>query len=68
VRASERFLQETFLPEYEAMSKTLQNHLTEVAQRVVAEVLHSDRSVPAVVESEPQQLEAFASAQPVTGK
>lgn len=67
VKASERFLRETFLPEYDAMSKTLQQHLTEVTQRVVAEVLHADRSAPTVVDSEPRQLEASVSP-PVAGK
>lgn len=58
VRAPERFLKETFLPEYDAMVKTLREHLTEVTERVVAAVLSSDRSEP-TVEDEPRQL-AFA--------
>jgi hypothetical protein len=58
VRAPERFLKETFLPEYDAMVKTLREHLTEVTERVVAAVLSSDRSEP-TVEEEPRQL-AFA--------
>ncbi|MFP2925088.1 hypothetical protein ACLESO_07700 [Pyxidicoccus sp. 3LG] len=59
LRASERFLRETFLPEYDAMSKTLHEHLTEVTDRVVSEVLNADRSEPAVVDAEPRQLQAF---------
>lgn len=35
IQASERFLKETFLPEYGAMAETLRQHLTEVAERVV---------------------------------
>jgi hypothetical protein len=60
VKASERFLQETFLPEYDAMSKTLDEHLTAVTARVVAEVLNADKSATRVVDTEPVQLEAFA--------
>lgn len=59
VRASERFLRETFLPEYDAMAKTLNEHLTEVTDRVVSEVLNADTSEPAVVDAEPRQLQAF---------
>jgi hypothetical protein len=55
VKAPERFLKETFLPAYDAMVKTLDEHLTEVTERVVGEVLSSDRSEPAV-EDEPRQL------------
>ncbi len=60
IQASERFLKETFLPEYDAMAETLRQHLTEVAERVVAEVLNGDKSEAAVVD-EPRQLEAFAT-------
>lgn len=60
IKAPERFLKETFLPEYDEMVKTLHEHLTAVAERVVAEVLDPDRSEPAVVDAEPRQLEAFA--------
>ncbi|MBZ4423285.1 hypothetical protein [Myxococcus sp. RHSTA-1-4] len=60
VRASERFLRETFLPEYRAMEKTLYEHLTAVTDRVVSEVLNADTSEPAVVDTEPRQLQAFA--------
>jgi hypothetical protein len=58
IKASEHFLRETFLPEYDAMSKTLHEHLTAVTNRVVAEVLSADSSEPAVVDAEPRQLEA----------
>lgn len=56
VRAPERFLKETFLPEYNRMSDTLYEHLTEVAERVIAEVLDSDGSDVEVDDGEPQQL------------
>ncbi len=59
VKASEHFLKETFLPEYDAMSKTLHEHLTAVTDRVVAEVLNADKTEPTVVDTEPRQLEAF---------
>lgn len=58
LRASRRFLKETFLPTYNEMSKTLHEHLTAVTDRVVAEVLNADKSEPAVVDAEPRQLEA----------
>jgi hypothetical protein len=64
VKASERFLKETFLPEYNAMSKALHEHLTAVTKRVVVEVLNADKSAPAVVD-EPAQLEAFAQLRAV---
>lgn len=57
IRAPERFLKETFLPEYNRMYDTLYEHLTEVAERIVAEVLDSDRSEAKVADDEPQQLE-----------
>jgi hypothetical protein len=59
LKASDRFLRETFLPEYDAMSKTLHEHLTAVTERVVAEVLSADKSEPVVVDAEPLQLVAF---------
>lgn len=62
IKASERFLRETFLPEYDAMAKTLHEHLTAVTDRVVSEVLSSDTSEPAVVDAEPRQLQAFGDA------
>lgn len=46
IRAPERFLRETFLPEYERMVDVLGNHLAELTQRVVAEVLSGDLSEP----------------------
>ena len=63
VRASKRFLEETFLPEFDAMSKTLHEHLTALTHRVVAEVLSADAREAAEVDSEPRQLEAFASSE-----
>lgn len=58
IKSSERFLKETFLPAYDAMSKTLHEHLTAVTERVVAEVLSADKSEPTVVDAEPRQLAA----------
>ena len=60
VRASERFLKETFLPEYDKMCETLYEHLDEVTERVVAGALDPDKSEPAVVE-QPRQLEVFST-------
>lgn len=59
IKASESFLKQTFLPEYEAMSKTLREHLSQVTERVVAEALSADKSEALVID-EPRQLEAFA--------
>ena len=62
IRASEQFLKKTFLPQFDQMVDTLHEHLDEVTKRVVAEVVHSDMSDAPVVDSQPQQLEAFPSA------
>jgi hypothetical protein len=59
VRASERFLKETFLPTYDRMCDTLYEHLDAVTERVVADVLHADKSEAAVV-TQPKQLDVFA--------
>ncbi len=61
LRASEQFLNETFLPEYYAMSKTLHEHLTQLTERVVSEVLNADKSEEMVID-EPRQLEAVAAS------
>lgn len=61
LKAPEQFLKETFLPAYDAMVKTLDQHLTEVAERVIAEVIDSDRSEPAI-EEEPRQLSFAGNA------
>jgi len=56
IRASERFLKETFLPEYDKMHDVLSEHLDAVTKRVIEEVLHAEES-----DAEPAQLEAFPS-------
>lgn len=61
VRASERFLRETFLPEYDRMCEVLYEHLDAVTERVVADVLDPDRSAEQVIDATPLQL-AFATA------
>ncbi len=61
IRASERFLRETFLPQYDRMCDTLYDHLDAVTERVVSEVLHNDAGEVAVVDAPPQQLEVFAT-------
>lgn len=50
-----RFVEETLWPEFEALSKTLQEHLKAVTERVVREVLHQDSSD--VTEEEPKLLD-----------
>ena len=59
IRASERFLQETFLPQYDQMVDTLYDHLDTVTERVLAAVLDSDKSDAPVVDDRPRQLEVF---------
>ena len=61
VRASERFLKTTFLPQFDKMSDTLYEHLDAVTERVVADVLSGDQSEATVVDAPPKQLEVFAS-------
>jgi hypothetical protein len=50
-----RFVNETLWPEFQEISKMLRAYLSEVTERVVQQVLHSDSSEAEVVE-EPQQL------------
>lgn len=59
IRASERFLKETFLPTYDRMCDTLYEHLDAVTERVVADVLDADQTDTKVV-APPKQLDAFA--------
>ncbi|MFC1610697.1 hypothetical protein ACFL6C_07055 [Myxococcota bacterium] len=68
IRASERFLQETLIPQYEQMCNTLDEHLDAVTKRVVAEVIHASTNDEAVVDSQPQQLEAFSSTSEPSNK
>ena len=57
IRAPERFLKETFLPEYDRMVEVLGTHLAELTQRVVADALNGDLSEPP---EQPQlQMEAI---------
>lgn len=50
VKVSKRFVNETLWPEFQELSETLRTYLSEVTNRVVAEVLHEDRSEATVVE------------------
>jgi hypothetical protein len=61
VRASERFLKEIFLPEFDRMDQTLHEHLDAVTERVLAEVLGGGGGDPPVVDQMPQQLDVFAA-------
>ena len=54
-RVPRGFVDETLWPEYEQISDTLSTYLTEVTDRVVAEVIHQDHSEAEVVEK-PAQL------------
>jgi hypothetical protein len=55
-RVSERFVDETLWPEFQALSSTLREHLDEVTRRVVAEVIHADQT-EATESDGPPQLE-----------
>lgn len=57
IKGPEAFLRDTFSPEFKRMAETLNEHLTEVAERVIADVLESE----APVEAAPAQLDAFAA-------
>jgi hypothetical protein len=67
VQASERFLKKTFGPEFDRMCETLYEHLTEVTERVVSEVLDPDKRDEAVVDTQPRQLELVV-APPLSAK
>lgn len=44
VKVAVSFVDETLWPEYQALQETLEAHLEEVTQRVVAQALHADTS------------------------
>ncbi len=64
-RVTDRFVNETLWPEFEAFHETLTSYLSEVTERVVSQVIHQDSSEAEVVE-EPPQLTAKAEAEPVS--
>jgi len=68
IRASERFLKETFLPLYDQMCDSLYEHLDAVTERVVAEAIHADKSDALMVDGRPQQLEVFVTEKSKAGK
>ena len=53
VKIPESFANEILLPEFNQISRSLHEYLTEVTDRVVAEVLEVDSSDPAQVETRP---------------
>lgn len=67
VRAPEGFLKETFLPQFDKMVETLDDHLDEVTKRVVAEVVGKNASELGI-DSGPQQLDAFSSGRATTSR
>ena len=54
-RVSRRFVDETLWPEFVDLVTTLESYLSEVTDRVVAQVIHKDNSDASVV-AEPPQL------------
>jgi hypothetical protein len=53
-RVSRRFVEETLWPEFEQLSETLRSYLSEVTDRVVAQVIHRDSSEAEVVDRQVQ--------------
>jgi hypothetical protein len=58
-KLSKRFVDETLWPEFQEISETLQRYLTDVTDRVIAQVLHQDASEADVME-DPKQLPRVA--------
>jgi hypothetical protein len=54
VKVPKRFVDDTLWPEFERLNQSLHAYLHEVTDRVVAEVLHADRSEAAEVAEAPQ--------------
>jgi hypothetical protein len=54
-RVTKRVVDETLWPEFQEISKNLQDFLSEVTDRVIREVIHQDSSEAEVVEA-PRQL------------
>ena len=59
-KVSKRFVDETLWPEFEELSKTLRAHLDEIAERVIADVVHQDSS-------EAKEVPLLAEAIPLIG-
>jgi hypothetical protein len=53
-RVSRRFVEETLWPEFEQFSGTLRSYISEVTDRVVAQVIHRDSSEAEVVDKQVQ--------------
>lgn len=53
-KVSQRFVDDTLWPQYEAFSDSLREYLAEVTDRVVSQVIHDDLTEAAVVEEPPQ--------------
>ena len=54
-RVSKRFVDETLWPEFQEISESLRNYLSDVTDRVVQQVIHQDSSEAEVIEK-PKQL------------
>ncbi len=61
-KVPKRFVDETLWPEFQEISRTLRNYLSEITERVVSEVIHRDSSEAEVVE-EPKRLMAALEQQ-----
>lgn len=62
-RVPKRFVDETLWPEFQKLSATLETYLSEMTDRVVAQVLHGDSSEAEVV-TEPPRLTAARQTAP----
>lgn len=56
VRVPQRFVDETLWPEFVELAKTLETYLSEVTDRVICQVLHTDTSDVAEVDQPARQL------------
>jgi hypothetical protein len=63
-RVSRRFVDETLWPEFQALNEVMVDYMDGVADRIIAGVLESDSSEPAVVDEPPALPERSVGAVP----
>jgi hypothetical protein len=66
VVAPERFLRESFLPQFDGLCDALYEHFTKVTEKAIAEAFGAELSEEHAVENGPVQLDAFAPKPPET--
>lgn len=65
-QVSRRFVDETLWPEFMALNDVMKEHMDGIADRIIAGVLESDSSEPAVVEQAPALPERTTASAPKT--